>query len=575
MNYRPTLIVVREGNMDDGSSRPAVQGLVEQYVGGTLSRRQFVKGALALGLGMTTIGGILAACSTGTNNTSGTPKKGGTLKEGYDLDFSRLDPINTNWYDPAFYAVYESLVTNDPQGNYVPQIASSWTVAPDGLSVTFKIRSGLKFQSGAPLNAAAIKSVYDGIADPKNGSPLGSVWVPVASTDAPDDTTLVIKLKHPYFDLFNIVKTGYWDIINMAYRTQLGDKYGQQGVDGSGPFTLTEWVPGSHTSVKRWEGYPGTVTPFIQNKGKPYLDGINWLTILDAPQRAIQIQNGEIDTLRGPAFQDITRLQADSNLTVTQLKEWSGYFFSLNFKRTDLGFNDVNVRQALSHAIDRASIVKALLFSHGEPLYGPITSADKSYTKDVEQFNQFDVAKSKSMLAAAGWKAGSDGILVKNGKRFSFEMIIQAESFNQQLGSVIQAQLKTVGVDLKVSSLDRGTFFNKAFANPDSVMFFYLWPVPIDVVTLFVNSVNANGKGPNWGNAVVPQVDAAIAAWQSAANQDALVAAGKQFQLAIAEQLPFVPVINRDAFWVNRKNVHGWTPDQWNLYPYYNDVWLD
>jgi peptide/nickel transport system substrate-binding protein len=561
--------------MIERSSQAAVHGLVSQYLDGGLSRRQFVKGTLALGLSMTTIGALLAACSNSSTNTSGTPKKGGTLKEGYDLDFSRLDPINTNWYDPAFYAVYESLVTNDAQGNYVPQIAESWSVSGDGLKATFKIRSGLKFQSGAPLNAAAIKAVYDGIADPKNGSPLGSIWVPVASTEAPDDTTLIINLKHPYFDLFNIVKTGYWDIVNMAFRAQLGDKYGQQGVDGSGPFTLTEWVPGSHTTVKRWESYPGTVTPFIQNKGKPYLDGINWLTILDAPQRAIQIQNGEIDTLRGPAFQDISRLQSDSNLTVTKLKEWSGYFFSLNFKRTDLGFDTVNVRQALSHAIDRASIVKALLFSHGEPLYGPITSADKSYTKDVEQFNQFDVNKAKSMLSDAGWKAGSDGILAKNGKRFQFEMIIQAESFNQQLGSVIQAQLKTVGVDLKVSSLDRGTFFNKAFANPDSVMFFYLWPVPIDVVTLFVNSVNANGKGPNWGNAVVPQVDAAIAAWQSAANQDQLITAGKQFQLACAEQLPFVPVINRDAFWVSRKNVHGWQPDQWNLYPYYNDVWLD
>src|SRR6267142_6785212 len=459
--------------MNDRSSQAAVHGLVSQYLDGGLSRRQFVKGTLALGLGMTTIGALLAACANSNTPGSGTPKRGGTLKEGYDLDFSRLDPINTNWYDPAFYAVYESLLPNAAQGNYVPQIASSWKVASDGLTATFKIRTGLKFQSGATLDAAAIKAVYDGIADPKNGSPLGSVWVPVASTEAPDPTTLIIKLKHPYFDLFNIVKTGYWDIVNMAFRTQLGDKYGQQGVDGSGPFTLTEWVPGSHTSVKRWDAYPGTVTPFIQNKGKPYLDGINWLTILDAPQRAIQIQNGEIDTLRGPAFQDITRLQADTNLTVTKLKEWSGYFFSLNFKRTDLGFNDVNVRQALSHAIDRASIVKALLFTHGEPLYGPITSADKSYTKDVEQFKQFDVAKAKSMLSAAGWQAGSDGILVKGGKRFSFEMIIQAESFNQQLGSVIQAQLKNVGVDLKVTSLDRGTFFNKAFANPDSVMFFY------------------------------------------------------------------------------------------------------
>ena len=562
--------------MGDANMQPSVQGLVEQYLGGGLSRRQFVKGAVALGLGMTTIGSLLAACnSSSSTSTSTTPKVGGTLKEGYDLDFSRLDPINTNWYDPAFYAVYESLVTNDPQGNYVPQIASSWTVAPDGLSVTFKIRSGLKFQSGAPLNAAAIKAVYDGIADPKNGSPLGSIWVPVASTEAPDDTTLIIKLKHAYFDLFNIVKTGYWDIINMAYRKQLGDKYGQQGVDGSGPFTLVDWVPVSHTSVKRWDGYPGTVTPFIPNKGKPYLDGITWLTILDAPQRAIQIQNGEIDTLRGPAFQDIATLQANKDLTVTQLKEWSGYFFTLNFDKTELGFNDVNVRQALSHAVDRAGIVKALLFNYGEPLYGPITSADKSYTKDVEQFNQFDTGKANSLLAAAGWKAGSDGILVKNGTKFSFEMIIEAGSFNQLLGSAIQAQLKTVGVDLKVTSLDLGTFFNKAFANPDSVLFYYLWPVPIDVVTLFVNSVNAHGKGPNWGNAVVPEVDAAIAAWQSAADQNALVAAGKQFQLAVAEKLPFVPIINKDAFWVNRKTVHNWTPDQWNLYPYYNGVWKE
>src|SRR5438132_2050278 len=213
-------LVFGEGRkMNSGISQPAVHSLVAEYLEGGVSRRQFVKGALALGLGMTTIGALLAACGSSTTGAT-TPKQGGTLREGYDLDFSRLDPINTNWYDPAFYAVYESLVTNDPDGKYVPQIAESWTVAGDGLSVTFKIRSGLKFQSGATLDATAIKAVYDGIADPKNGSPLGSVWAPVQSTDAPDATTLIIRLKHPYFDLFNIVKTGYWDIVNMAFRTQ-------------------------------------------------------------------------------------------------------------------------------------------------------------------------------------------------------------------------------------------------------------------------------------------------------------------------------------------------------------------
>ena len=184
----------------------------------------------------------------------------------------------------------------------------------------------------------------------------------------------------------------------MAYRAQLGDKYGQQGVDGSGPFKLTEWVPGSHTTVKRWDAYPGTVTPFIQNKGKPYLDGINWITILDAPQRAIQIQNGEIDTLRGPAFQDISRLQSDHNLTVTQLKEWSGYFFSLNFKRKDLGFDDVNVRQALNYATDKAAINQAVYF--GKATVQTSTLQPGSYFDSSLQGYPYDVEKAKQLITA-------------------------------------------------------------------------------------------------------------------------------------------------------------------------------
>src|SRR5207248_1332732 len=189
--------------MKDLSRQPGTQSLVTQYLEGEVSRRQFVSQALGLGLSMSSIGALLAACSTSTTSSGTTPKQGGTLREGYDLDFSRLDPINTNWYDPAFYAVYESIVTNDAQGNYVPQLAEKWTVAQDGKSVTFKVRSGLKFHSGATLDAAAIKAVYDGIADPKNGSPLASLWGPVESVQATDSTTLVIKLKHSYFDLFN------------------------------------------------------------------------------------------------------------------------------------------------------------------------------------------------------------------------------------------------------------------------------------------------------------------------------------------------------------------------------------
>ena len=93
---------------------------------------------------------------------------------------------------------------------------------------------------------------------------------------------------------------------------------------------------------------------------------------------------------------------------------------STNFERTDLDFQELAMRQAISHAIDRQAIVTALLSDLGSPLYGPITPADIFYDPGVEQFNQFDLDKAKSMVAELGWTPGDDGILTKNGVRHAF-----------------------------------------------------------------------------------------------------------------------------------------------------------
>ena len=555
----------------------AIDRIVDAYSTGNLSRRDFVQRGLALGLSMSAIAGLLAgAASAAGRVVEQTPKRGGTLKEGYDLDFSRMDPICANWYDPAYYALYQSIVNKDPKGRIVPDIATSWKFSGDRKTLTFKLRKGLKFHSGEPLAARSIKAVYDTIADPKGCSPLRSLMAPVAQTLAPNDTTLVLKFKQPYFNVFNVVQTGYWAIVNTKTRTQVGPtKYGQKVIDGSGPFTFVDWVPGDHVSVKRWDDYPGSTVPYIKNKGKAYLDGIRWIAILEAAQRATQIENGEIDTLRGPNFPDVDRLKKNKNLHVTELKEWSGYIMGPNFKRTELGFDDLRVRTAMSHALDRKAISDKLLFGHALPMYGPVTSADANYTKAVEKYNQYDPAKANALLDAAGWKVGSGGIREKDGKKMSFKLTVQAESFNQQLGAVVQAQLKEIGMDVKVQALDRGTYFNELFAGKgDMWIFFYLWPVPIDVVSLFVNSANADGKGPNWSNAKIPEVDAALNKWLTAANAAQLKRGSQALQVAIAKHLPIIPIVNRLAFWVNRKNVHGYLVHQWNLYPHYNDVWL-
>jgi peptide/nickel transport system substrate-binding protein len=560
------------------SEHDSVQRLLDAYRRDGLSRREVMKRAAALGMSVPAVAALLAGASpTAAQDATpaagaGTP--GGTLREGYDLDFSPLDPIATVWYDPGFYALYEHAITLDPEGAYVPQIAESWEVSEDGMALTLTIREGLTFHSGAPLDAAAVKGVYDTIKDPASGSPLASLFAPVASIDAPDATTVVLNFSAPYANIFNVISTGYWAICNTAFRAEVGTEvYGRQQVDGNGPFTLTEWVPGSHSSVTRWEEYPGSIVPYFENKGKAYLDGIRWTTILEQAQRATQIENNEIDSVHAPAFQDISRLEGNADLNITRLSEWSGYILGLNFDRTDLDFHDVRMRRAISQSINRQAMVDALLFGEGEPLYGPIMKADRYYTPDVEQFNQFNLDEARALVAELGWTAGDDGILTKNGVRLEFDFVVQAESFNQQLGQVVQDQLSELGAAVTVQSLDRGTFFGTLDAGADSHLFYWAWPVPMDIIQIFINS--ATIPVPNWSHASVPEVDAAIAAWQGAANEDELRAAGAQLQLAVAEHLPVVSLMNRNSVWVNRNNVHGYLPHQWNLYPYYNDVWLE
>ena len=187
--------------------------------------------------------------------------------------------------------------------------------------------------------------------------------------------------------------------------------------------------------------------------------------------------------MRNPALQDVARLETNPDLSVSSFSEPSGYIFSPSFQRTDLDFHELTMRQAMSHAIDRQAIVTALLADLGSPLYGPITPADVYYNPAVEEFNQFDLDRAKTMVAELGWTPGDDGILTKNGVRHAFSLTVQAESFNRDLASVLQASLAELGMEVTIEALDRGSYFGKLTSEEgaDSSLFYYLWPVPIDV----------------------------------------------------------------------------------------------
>jgi peptide/nickel transport system substrate-binding protein len=240
-------------------------------------------------------------------------------------------------------------------------------------------------------------------------------------------------------------------------------------------------------------------------------------------------------------------------------------------------FGDIAVRQAMAHAIDREGLVEAIFFGDAIATYGPFPPTDRNYEPAVEELNQFDLDTANQLLDDAGWTLGSDGIREKEGTKLAFEFAVSSESLNVAVGTAVSGMLREIGVDAQVTQYDLAVLFERQSgagrdASPMSV-FFWLWPIPLDVLTLF--SSEATVPVPNFSHAITPALDEAIAAWQASATEEEAQAAASAFQLAWAEELPYISLATQNAVFVKRNSVHGWLPTLWNLYPYYNDVWIE
>jgi peptide/nickel transport system substrate-binding protein len=550
-----------------------VEQLLSEYESGGLSRRDFFIRAGALGISLSVAGRLLSAASARAATDAALfagIKRGGTLIEGYDRDVSKLDTVQSTFGDPALVAVYEPVILRAADGSFVPDLASSFKSSRGGRTWTFKLRKGLKFQSGAPLTAQVVVDNFNAFRG-KTGQ-VGVFWKPTTTIKAIDDHTVVVNASAPFADFPEVCSTVYASIENVALRKKLGTNYGARRADGTGPFTLTSYQPGIGTTVKRWAGYRGSGASFIRNKGPAYLDGIKWVPILDVGQRANEISTGSVNVVRNPAPQDLARLQNDKNLVVASIPNpFRNYFITLNHQQTSLGFDDVRVRQAISHAIDRETLAKSIYFGHAVPTYGPAAPTYKYYEPGVEKFNQFNPTLSKSLLDQAGWTVGSGGTRAKGGQKLSFTLLgnsgVQTEL--KPVEQAIVSMLAAVGIQMNLNIPSSAADFFGVFDKADAFDFNWGWTEPIDIVIL----LDLTFPNPQY-NGVDAALTAAIKQWQSAGSVKTLKAAASKYQLLSAQTLPQIPILTKHDVWVYSKKVRGYTPNKANFYPLYNDVWL-
>lgn len=472
------------------------------------------------------------------------------LREAFDYAFSRLDPTGPH-IDPCHLAVYELLVVKGSDWGPHPRLAETWEISEDGLEWRIRLRPGARFHSGAPCDARAALAALEHL---RFAFPEGVLWYwdPVDVVEAEDERTLRFTLHHPYSRLPSLLWGTHSTVYNEALRAAELERFGFELADGTGPFRMVSWAP-DRVVAERFGAYDGPA---------PKLDRIEWLAILDPADRLSALERGEIDVLHSPPMDAVTELRADPRFVVTLHRQPSSIYLGLDWRRTDLGFDDVRVREAISLAVDREAIVRGVYAGLGAATWGPVPPGDEFYEPQVDAGRSRDVRKAAELLREA-----------RGGEPIRCECVVQDDFFLRPLGELLARQLAEVGVHLEIRPVKPfAPFYDACAAGPPAFVNKWLWQDAVDAVIGFA-STRCEGF-PNWQHASVPALDDAFGEWLRAGTRDELQAAASRVQQIAGAELPYVPLVTPDDVWVCTTRVRGFEPHPADLYPLYDRVEL-
>lgn len=404
--------------------------------------------------------------------TAKAPVSGGTITVGYDIEPESLDiQVGERSQLPAIMRnVFDTLLVKAGDGSFKPSLATSWDVSSDGRTYTFKLRQGVKFHDGTPLNAAAVKFTFDRIMDPATQSRWANQLIgPYDSSQVVDDQTIQVKLKDSYGPFLEALTQTFLGIVSPTAVQKWGKDYANHQV-GTGPFIFKEYVAKDHLTLTRNPDYnwaPAT----NQHQGPAYVDQIVFKFIPESATRLGTVQTGETNLIHTFAPTDLPVIRADSNLQVyINSKAGRARHYTLNLQKDPT--NDLVVRQAINMGIDRPTIVKTIFSDVNIPAFGHFAPTTLYYSDSLEkQYAEkyaYDATKAAKMLDDDGWAMGSDGIRHKAGKSLSLVLV---SSSQQPVHELIQAQLKKIGVDVQIQMMGVPAFFDACGKGNDNLCF--------------------------------------------------------------------------------------------------------
>jgi peptide/nickel transport system substrate-binding protein len=400
--------------------------------------------------------------------------------------------------------VFDALYGMDNKITPYPVLADGMPqISTDGLSWTVKLRKDVKFSDGQPLTADDVVFTYNIPLSKDYAGPRKSDFDVLKSVEKVDDYTVKFNLKNKYAPFQTEVLPSYGILPkhllkDISVKDMEKADFNKKPV-GTGAMKFVEWKSGQYVKLERNENY------FLK---KPSIATLTYKIVPDANALVAQLQSGEVNLI------DVA---ANNVKTVKSLTQTGGKYQM--FESPDLAycyvgwnnksplFSDPKVRQALTMALDREAIVKNILDGNGKVANAPESELSFAYKKDVTSF-PYDMAKAKQQLADAGWKPGPDGILVKDGKKFSFELLTnQGNKIREQIATYMQQQFKQLGIEVKPRIVEWSAFNNQYIIPGKYDAAVEAWGTGTDPDLTPIFSSTSIGNGLNYNFYKNPKVD--------------------------------------------------------------------
>ncbi|MDD2495478.1 MAG: ABC transporter substrate-binding protein [Tissierellia bacterium] len=438
---------------------------------------------------------LLTACAGGnTNSSNGNSAEKDTLNYAISGEPSTFDPhnISDNIAKQVFNQIFDRLIRQEADGTLTPGLAENWELSEDGKSITFKIRKDVKFHNGETMTAddvvfslnRAIQSKY-----------LQEYVSMMEEAEKIDDETVTLTTKYAYGPIeYCVAKI---DIVNKAAVEADPEGFGRQPI-GTGAYKFIELKSGDKIIAERFDDY---------YRGKAPIKNLVFKIITDSSTAVVALENGEVDLLSQPALADRQNLINNDKVLYYET-ELNGNNY-IAFNNTEGMFNNQKLREAISYAIDKESMLLGAIEGAGVAVDNAIPRVSFGYSDKVKG-NPYDPEKAKQLLAEAGYPDG-----------FSIKLKTMDSATYYKPTEVLQDQLAQIGITAEIEKMERGAYLSDVYSNAiyDMTVMSMVYEITdADAIYAFFHS-DMIENGQNFFRVNNPELDKLLDAGRSSTDE--------------------------------------------------------